>query len=53
MDFSEAIVDYDIKADICNQLYVFFINTKSQGHALTFVLRASDSVFLFSSPIDC
>ena len=32
------------KVDICNQLNDFFINTK--GHVLTFVLDASDSVFL-------
>ena len=36
MDISEAIVACEIKVDICNQLnkclFVFFINTKGQGH---------------------
>ena len=50
MDFSEAIVAYDIKVDICNQHKDFFINTKGQGHLLTSVLDASHSVFLSSSP---
>ena len=48
MDISENTVGYDIKVDIYSQLNDFFINTKSQGHLLTFVLDASDSVFLSS-----
>ena len=32
VDFSEAVVAYDIKVDICNQLNDFFISTKGQGH---------------------
>ena len=50
MDFSEAVVAHDIKVDICNQINDFFINTKGQGHLLTFVLDTSDSVVL-SSPL--
>ena len=49
MDLSEAIVAYDIKIDICNPLNDFFINTKGQGHLLTFVLDASNSVFFILS----
>ena len=53
VDFSEAIVACDIKVDICNQLNDFFMNTKGQGHLLTFVLDALDSVFLSSlKPLD-
>ena len=40
MDFSEAIVAYDIKVDICNQLNDFFVNTKDQCQLLTFLLDA-------------
>ena len=40
MDFSEAIVAYNIKADICNQLNDLFIITKGQGDLLIFVLDA-------------
>ena len=50
VDFPEAIVAYDIKVDICSRLNDFFINTKGQDHLLTFILHASDSVFL-SSPL--
>ena len=39
MDFSEAVVAYDIKVDL---------NTKGQDHLLTLVLGHSDSVVLKS-----
>ena len=45
MDFSEAVVAYDIKVDTCNQLNDFY-NTKGQNDLLTFILEASDSVVL-------
>ena len=41
----DAIVAYDIKVDICNQLMIFFINTKGQGHLLICVLDTSDQYF--------
>ena len=46
--FLEAVVAYDIKVDSCNQLHIF-INTKGGGYLLTFVLVASDLVFLSSA----
>ena len=51
MDFSDAVVAYEIKVDICNQPNDFLLNTKGQGHLLTLVLDASDSVFFSSSPL--
>ena len=43
MDFSDSLVACDIKVDLCSQLKTF-INTKGQGHLLTFVLDALESV---------
>ena len=50
MDFSEAIVAFDIKVDVCNFLKDF-IYTKGQGHLLIFILDVSGSVVLFSCPL--
>ena len=35
LDFSEAIVAYDIKVNLCHQLNKFLRNMKGQGHLLT------------------
>ena len=51
MDFSKDILAYGIKVDICKQHCkndFCFINITGQDHLLTFVLDASDSVFLSS-----
>ena len=45
MDFSDSVVACYIKVDLCCQLNELFINTKGQGHLLTFVLDVSDSDF--------
>ena len=37
MDFSEAIIVYDIKVGRCSQLNESFMSTKDQGHSLTLV----------------
>ena len=40
VDFSEAIVAYDIKVDVCSQLNDFFINIKLQTcHFLTWMVQ--------------
>ena len=36
----------DIKNEACNRLNDYFYKTEHHGHLLTFVLNASDSVFL-------
>ena len=52
MDFSDSGVACDIKVDLCNQpnelLKLKVVVIKGQGRLLTFVLDASDSVFLTS-----
>ena len=50
VDLYEAIITYDIQSWYIHSPKWTFITTKGQGHLLTFVLFASDSVFL-SSPL--
>ena len=47
MGFSEAVVAYDIKVDIYNQLNVFFLYKYQRSRSLI-DLDATDSVFLSS-----
>ena len=48
VDSSDSIVAYDIKVDLWNQLNEHFKNMvmNGEGHLLTFIPDASDSVFM-------
>ena len=51
MDFSDSIVACEVKVDLCNQLTELLkkiMVIKGHGDLVTYIMDASDSVFLTS-----